>query len=133
MSQENVELLYRAYDALNQRNIDAMLALSDPDVEFTPLLLELEGGGPYRGHDGVRRWWEDLLGVFPDFSSKIEEVRDLGDVTAARLRMGAHHAESDAPVEETIWLVVEWHHNKVIWWRTFRSQAEALEAAGLSE
>ncbi len=54
MSQENVELVYRTRDAFNRHDIDAFLALCDHDVEFTPRALELEGGGPYRGHDGVR-------------------------------------------------------------------------------
>jgi ketosteroid isomerase-like protein len=131
MSQENVELLNRAYDALNRRDIDAMLALSDPDLEFTPLLLELEGGGPYRGHDGVRRWWEDLLGVFPDYSIEMDEVRDLGNVTVARVRGRGHGVESDVFTEQTFWQVTEWRHMKAVWWHNFLSEAEALEAAGL--
>jgi ketosteroid isomerase-like protein len=130
MSQENVR---EALDAFNRRDLDALLALSDPDIEITPLIVQMEGGGSYRGHEGVRSWWEDLLGVFPDFSGEIEEVRDLGDMTVARLRLRAHHAGSDARVEETTWFAIEWRHDKVIWWRTFRSEAEALEAAGLSE
>jgi hypothetical protein len=50
-------------------------------VEFIPRLVEVDGGGSYRGHDGVRSWWENLLGVWPDFRSEVDEVRDLGDVT----------------------------------------------------
>ena len=65
MSWENVELICRAYDAINRRDLDAMIALVDSDVECTPLLLKLEGGVPYRGHEGVRSWWRDLFGAFP--------------------------------------------------------------------
>ena len=133
MSEENVELIRRATDAFNRRDIDAFLALSHPDVEITPLILQVEGGGSHQGHDGVRGWWANLLGVFPDFSLEIEEVRDLGDVTIARARLRAHHVESDAPVEETVWLVAEWRHGKTIWWHTFRRQAEAVQAAALRE
>jgi ketosteroid isomerase-like protein len=136
MSQENVELALRMYDAFNQRDIDALLALSDPDVELISRIVELEGGGTYRGHDGVRSWWENLLGVFPDFSGEIDEVRDLGDVTVARVRVrghGAHGMESDTPMEQTQWHVTEWGHKKAIWVRICLSEAEALEAAGLRE
>ena len=89
MSQENVERLYRAYDAFNRRDLDAYLALIDPEVELTPRIMELEGGSYYRGHDGVREWWRTLFAVFPDFSTEILEVRDLGDsliVSPARPR-----------------------------------------------
>jgi hypothetical protein len=67
ISQENVELLYRAYDAFNGRDLDAFLALIDPEVELTTRIMELEGGSNYRGHDGVREWWRALFAVFPDF------------------------------------------------------------------
>ena len=75
MSQGNVELQYRVADAFNRRDIDAFLALCDPDGEFTTRVSELEGGGPYRGHDGVRSWLEDLLGISPDFSVEIKVIR----------------------------------------------------------
>jgi ketosteroid isomerase-like protein len=66
---QNVELLDRSYDALNRRDLDAYLALIDPEAEFTPRISQLEGGSVYRGHDGVREWWLTLFAVFPDFSS----------------------------------------------------------------
>jgi ketosteroid isomerase-like protein len=34
MSEENVELAHRAYDAFNRRDLDAFLAFNDPEVEF---------------------------------------------------------------------------------------------------
>ena len=51
----------------------AFLALVDPDVEFGPLDVEMEGGGPYRGHDGLRAWLEDQFRVFPDWR-RVEEI-----------------------------------------------------------
>jgi ketosteroid isomerase-like protein len=39
MSQENVELTYRAFDAFNRRDFDAFLALMDDDVEVFSRLV----------------------------------------------------------------------------------------------
>ena len=39
--------------------------------------------GRYHGHDGIRRWWENLLDTFPDFTIEVIEVRDLGNLTIA--------------------------------------------------
>jgi ketosteroid isomerase-like protein len=134
MSQENVELIYRANDAFNRRDLDAFLALVDPDAEVTSPIAELEGGRPYRGHDGIRSWWEDLLGVSPDVNTEVDEVRDLGDVTVARVRLRGRGIESDAPLDQTTWQVAEWRYKKcVVRLRIFLSEADALEAAGLSE
>jgi ketosteroid isomerase-like protein len=78
MSQDNVELHLRAFDAWNRRDLEAWLLLADPEIEIMPLNVEMEGGGAYRGHNGVRRFWDDYLAVFPDFKAEVDEVRDLG-------------------------------------------------------
>ena len=62
MSQENVELQHRVIDDFNRRDLDAYLALVDPDVKFTPYEVSVQGGDPYRGHDGVRKWSRLLRG-----------------------------------------------------------------------
>jgi ketosteroid isomerase-like protein len=136
MSQENVELLYRLFDAFNRRDMDAFLALGDPDVELYSRIHELEGGGPFRGHDGLRSWWETMLGMSPDFSTEIEEARDLGDVVIARLRLRGHgkrSGEMSPPMEVTTWQVTEWRDKKCVRWRNFGGEGEALEAVGLRE
>ncbi len=130
MSEENVELQQRAFDAFNRRDLDAFLELADRNVEFTPLNLELEGGS-YRGHDGVRSFWKDYLTVFPDFSVALEEVQDLGDVTVARVRLRGRGTGSDVPFEQPIWQVAEWRRKKCVWWHSFRGEHDALKAAGL--
>ena len=133
MSQENVELAYRGYDAFNRRDLDAFLALLDPEVEFTTRFAQMEGDSQYHGHDGIREWWEDLLAIFPDFSVEVLEVRDLGDLGVATLRVRGHGRDSGVPFEETLWGVGKWRHGKAVWWQTFVTEAEALEAAGLSD
>ena len=133
MSQENVELLHRADDAFRRRDLDAFLAIFDPDVEFSSRIVEMEGGGPLSGHDGIRRWWNDVFTVFPDFRSEIEEVRDLGDTTITRVSLHGQGIGSDVPTEQTQWIVSQWRHAKAIRWRSVGSEAEALEAAGLRE
>ena len=103
-------------------------------MEFISRHLGLEGGGgTHHGLDGVRSWWESLLDVFPDFSTELEEVRDLGDVTVTRHQLHGHGIGSDVPMEQTNWDVTEWRDKKAIWWRACRTEAEALEAARLRE
>ena len=52
MSQENVELVQRENEAFNRRDLGAYLALMDPEVEWTPYEVWVQGGEPYRGHAG---------------------------------------------------------------------------------
>ena len=136
MSQENVEIAHRVYDAFNRRDLDAFLAFMDPEVQFRDRRMEMEGGPYLRGHSGIREWWRGLFAVFPDFKLEVLEVRDLGDSAIAALRISGHGGDSGVPFEEALWQATQVRNGKATWWQTFRSDAEAVEAlqaAGLSE
>jgi hypothetical protein len=51
MSQENEEIVRKSLEALN----------ADLDAVADSRIVQLEGGGPFRGHDGVREWWRGLF------------------------------------------------------------------------
>ena len=54
MSQENVEIVRLAFDAIGRRDIDALLKLYDERIEFLPLTgTRVESDG-YAGQAGVR-------------------------------------------------------------------------------
>ncbi len=133
MSQKNVELVYRATEAFNRHNFDAMLSFLDPDIEYNSRIVEVEGGGPYRGHDGMRKWWKELFAVFPDFHAEIEEVKDLGDLALARVHQHTQGTERQSPADQTQWHLSEWRNGRIVRWHVSLSEAEALEAAGLRE
>jgi ketosteroid isomerase-like protein len=133
MSQENVERTYRVYDAMNRGDLEAALGLMHPEVEAIPRLLGVEGGGTYRGHDGVREWWESISAAFPDFNATILEVRAVADATISNVRFQGRGGESGAPFEDTIWQVARWRDGKVIWIKSYLDRADALEAAGLQQ
>jgi ketosteroid isomerase-like protein len=130
MSQQNIERFYSAVDAVRQRDLDAYLAVLDPQVDIVPLGAIRPS---YHGHNGVRRWWKDLFEVAPDFSLDIEEVRDQGDVLLVALHVHGHGGGSGVPVEQRIWQVVKFRDEKFVWWRSFGTEREALEGVGLSE
>ena len=131
MSQENVDLAYRVYEAVNRRDLDALLDLMDDEVEFMSILVAVEGG--YRRHAGVRRWWESIFEFVPDYAVEVDSVRDLGAVTLATLRPHGHGSASGARVEQRLSQVIHWHNAKAVRLESFRSEAEALKAVGLEE
>jgi ketosteroid isomerase-like protein len=62
MSEENVEIVERVFDAVARHDTEAVLDAYDPDIEYdfsgSPL-GGLIGDTVYRGHDGMRRWVRD--------------------------------------------------------------------------
>jgi ketosteroid isomerase-like protein len=133
MSREVIERNRRAFDAFNRRDLDGFLALMDPELEFTSRVIPVAGDVDYRGHDGIREWWKDLFAVFPDFRAEPLEIRDLGEWTVLAGRVSGHGADSGAPFEQRIWQASRWCDGRVVSWRTFDTEAEALEAVGLAE
>jgi ketosteroid isomerase-like protein len=133
MSEENVKLAYRGHETFNRRDLEAFLAQMDPDTEFMPYEVAVQGGNPYRGLAGMKAWWQETLEVIPDFRVDLEEARDLGDTVFVSGRIHGHGAGSGASFERPLWGVMEFRDGKQVRYRTFASKSEALEAAGLSE
>ncbi len=132
MSQENVdvELLKDAFAAISRSDLNGLLSVTDPEVEFHSLIAEAEGR-TYRGHDGVREWWEQVKGSLGGLRFEAEAIRTEGDWAVVTVlvtsRMG------DVAVPQRMWQATRARNGKAIWWGIYRTEAEALEAAGLSE
>lgn len=132
MSGENVRLYRQGIDAFNRRDLDAFLELAHPDVIGVSRVLAVEGD-TYQGHDGTREWWNNLLGVFPDFTIEVVSVREVGHLIVSELANRAHGEERPAPLEESVWQVSEWRDGQVVRWQIYENERDALQAAGLQE
>ena len=129
MSEENVELAHRTFDAFNRRDSQAFLAFIDPDVEFVSGSGLIEGGSRH-GHDGIRAWWDELFSVYPDWTVEVLEVREIADDRlVATVRGHGHGAGSGAPIDTLLWQAVRLRERKIVWWSTHTSEADALKAA----
>jgi ketosteroid isomerase-like protein len=128
MSEENIELVTRCYEALAADDLDEFLSFFDPHVEFRSLILEIEG--TFHGREGVRTWWNGLKSVFPNWNPSLVEVRDLDPCVVARARGTGSGVASGVGLDDEFWQVVEIRNRKIVWYRAVRTEREALEAAG---
>jgi hypothetical protein len=131
MSHVSVELRAMAdaaYGALNSGDLEAFLALTVEDVEFTSLVAEAEGT-VFRGHTGVRAWWETVRGAFKDPRWHVLDVRGSGDRAIVQFRLEGTLADVD--VAQTMWQATRLREGKLEWWAFFRTEDEALDAVGL--
>jgi ketosteroid isomerase-like protein len=134
MSQKNIESVERAAAAVSRRDIEALLAELDPDVEWHGALAALLGGKPtvYRGHDGVRDWLRDQEAAFDEINIDYSEVRDLGERIVLIGHFRARGRMSGAKVETPAAWVVEVKNGKVGYAKAYFDVPEALDAAGPS-
>jgi SnoaL-like domain len=129
MSQGDLDLTLSLYRFFNSRELDALVALTHEDIVIESRLVAMEGG--YKGHEGVRRWWTNLLDAFPDYRAEVEELRDLGVVTVGRFRGTGHAADSDTPVVDVFWQALRWRDGVCVWWRNGTTEADVLEGVEL--
>jgi hypothetical protein len=69
---------HRFVDAFNRRDVDELVALADPDIEFHPTSI-VGGRRVYHGHDGLRRWATELGIAEIDHKVRVREVRPLDE------------------------------------------------------
>ena len=133
MSQENVEIVRRAWEASVRHDNEAAFALYDPEVEWDLTATPGFDARVYRGVEGVQQWFRDLVGTFDDVTADVEEWIDAGDRVIALLHWTGRGKRSGAPVDMRqahVWTV---RNGKLARLRVFASRAEALEAVGLRE
>jgi len=129
MSEENLEAAGRCYAALREDDIEACLENVHPDAEWHSLILEIEG--LFRGHEGIRKWWKELRSVFPDWDPSIAEMRDLGDWVLVHAQGAGSGASSGVDITDDFWQIARFREGRIVWYGAFRSEQEALDAAGL--
>jgi ketosteroid isomerase-like protein len=132
MSQEHVDLLYRWYEAFRRHDNDACVRDSAADVEIVSYLLGVEGT-VYRGHAGLRRYIDQVFGVFPDWHARVMQTIEHGDTVVAEIRMAGRGAGSGLEIEQTTWQVTRFRDGKLSGFRAYGNRAEALAAVGLAD
>ena len=130
MAQSDIDVVCGSHEAFRRRDLEAFVDYMDPEIEFTSLVLEVEG--TYRGHEGIRSWWNDILAVFPDWQPQVEDAREVGDRVLLRVRAEGAGTGSGIDVDRVIWQVAEVRDGRLRAWRFFRTEQEALVAAARS-
>ena len=131
MSQENVEAVYRLYDAAVRRDKDTCVEMSHHDVRVVSYLMGVEG--TYRGHDGMRRFIDDLFSVFPNWHPSILRAIDHEETVVAEVLLAGRGAVSGMEIEQTVWQVTTFREGKVFGFHGYGSRADAVKAVGLEE
>jgi ketosteroid isomerase-like protein len=137
MSQENVEVARRSFEAFNRTFVEGtpdLYETLDPEVEWVPMSALLMRTS-YHGHDGVRQWIEEMKRDWTIFEVRPERFVDVGDdrvLVLGSWRAQGRKGEALLDIPQAAWLV-EYRNGKLVRLRTFTDRKEALEAAELSK
>lgn len=144
MSQENVEIVRRSYEAwvgglergdFMRGEFGTLLDWLDPEIDWRGPREFPDLAQPRRGHDGVREYIAVLNQAIADYRMVPEEFIDAGgDQVLVFSREGGRGRGSGADVQTQptahLWTL---RNGKAIRMRSYWERADALEAVGLSE
>jgi ketosteroid isomerase-like protein len=131
MSQENVEIVKAAIDAINREDWDAAFKDAAPgfELDFSRAL------GPYQGVyrlDQARGFIEDFNGTFESVRWEAEQLIGAGEhvVVFGTIYYGGRDGiETTASIKQ-VWTIREGACERLV---MYQERRDALEAAGLSE
>ncbi|MGH2952365.1 MAG: nuclear transport factor 2 family protein [Solirubrobacterales bacterium] len=134
MSEENVKQVRSGYEAFARGDVDAVLELLDPDVDWHPAIAPILGVETMRGTEAVRRFLtRDLFEGFDQFRADPLSFEDLGDFVLVMVRYTGRGESSGIELDQRFATLYELRDGKTVTMRDYSTREEALMAAGLSE
>jgi ketosteroid isomerase-like protein len=132
MPQENVDLVRRFEECWSRRDLDAAFQCVDAELEFDWSDSIGPSKGIYKGHDGLARFWRDMLEPWERFSPEMAEVIECGPdrlITAGVVR--ARGKGSGIEMEARGAMLWTLRDGKIARAKMFQTKEDALEAVGL--
>jgi ketosteroid isomerase-like protein len=131
---DKIQIVKDGLEAFSSGDIERIVEITHPDFEgVVPPELSAEPD-TYRGHDGIRRYFESFWEVVDEIRFEPERFWDAGeDVVVAWTRMSGRGRRTSIPVEQRnaqVWTVRDGQLRSVV---TYASLADALRAAGVQE
>jgi ketosteroid isomerase-like protein len=132
---EAEQLVRSMIDAWNRRDLDAMIANADPEIEYVNAPDAMEPGTRH-GHAGlalvVAKQWEALE---PDGRQDLERVQERGDEILTVVRLSRSMPGSESRIETRgllAWRIADRRVTRMQVLGAGPSFAEAADSAGLS-
>jgi ketosteroid isomerase-like protein len=134
VSKESVDVVLELHAAVTRRDLDGVLSLAHPEVEYRSAIQQaMEGeGSVFRGLEGIRRWFGELQDLYEYIESEVLEVHDFGERVAIAFVVRGRGAGSGIVLEQPLAQVVTVRGGKLVEVCDFFSLEEALAAASPS-
>ncbi|MDX6617324.1 MAG: SnoaL-like domain [Solirubrobacterales bacterium] len=128
MSDQNVEVVRRMYEARESGDAAGALAQFHPEVVVDATARGDAASG--QGREELAAIIAEWTGTFDEWREEVEEMRDLGDSVCVVATQRGRGKKSGVEVEARYALLFEVRDDKITRMTMFRGLSEALEAAG---
>jgi ketosteroid isomerase-like protein len=133
VSRDNIEIVRCYVDAWNRRDLDAVLAVLDPEFEVDLSRSRAPYQGIYRRRSEVLGRWKDLWDAWDDIHLDLESAGFIaaGDRVVAIVPARLRGRQSGIALTGMAAVVCTIRDAKIARHEMWQSRAEALEAVGL--
>jgi ketosteroid isomerase-like protein len=132
MSQENVEIVRRAFEAVGRSDLEGWFATASPELKVYPRREEPGVKDCYEGVDGMLEYVANWYSGWEEYTVEPERFIDGGEYVVVDVREIGVAKQSGLRVEENFGHAFKVRDGKIVEWRMFGPVREALEAVGLS-
>jgi uncharacterized protein len=130
VAQGNVEIVRTGFEALERGGVEELLPFVHPEFETTiPSGLAVEPD-TYRGHEGIRRYFDSFYEVMDEVHFIPDEFIQVGERVVVPVRVVARGKETGIAAEQRVFQVWSLRAGKAIRVEVFATREEAIEAAG---
>jgi ketosteroid isomerase-like protein len=134
MSEENVEIVRRSWQAFVDGGLDALTEYLDPEINWRAIEGAPDDVGEMHGKNAVRRYLQDWLDTFEGITSVPTELIDAGDdLVVAALHVTGRARLSGIETELRYAVVYTVRNGRIVRGREYADRDEALKAVGLAE
>ena len=128
MSSENVDSVRRGFELLSEQGVEAMLEFVDPEFEVTtPPEFTVEPS-TYRGHDGLRRYFDSFYEVMEEVRFEPEEFIAAGEQVVVPMRLVARGRGTGIEADQRLVQVCTLRDGKILRIDIYATREEALAA-----
>jgi ketosteroid isomerase-like protein len=132
MSQENVEIVQRAFAAYFRGDESDLRALTDPDVMITTR-PDQPDVRDHHGVDGLIAFLGEWAEAWDEYSFEVLQVRDVGYAVLATARQRGQGKRSGVPVDHEVTFAFSLRDGRIVRLQMFGVEKQALDALGGAE
>jgi ketosteroid isomerase-like protein len=134
MSQENVEIVRRQFEALERGGLDVVATFWHPNIEWRAIEGAADDAGVMRGQDAVRRYYQDWMDTMEALQADVEEILFEDDErVVAIVRNSGRGRASGVQTHGRYYVACTVRDGQIVAGREYATRGQALEAVGLPE
>jgi ketosteroid isomerase-like protein len=130
MASDNVEIARSGFEALAEGGVEALLDFIHEDFEVTTTPGLAAEPDTYRGHDGIRRYFDSFYEVMNEVRFEPHKFHAVGDKVVIELTLHARGKATGLEAGQQLVQVWTLKDEKAIKVEVFATLDEAMTAAG---